>query len=154
VANIYLSGRAKQWINAVGIGVWLSGAGWLAVHYLLKTSIEFELQRNPAEPWWLKLHGAFAFLALWTGGLLWGLHVVKAWNERRHRWSGGIMFALLLVLIGTGYLLYYAGNDHARAIVSATHWILGLLLPLAYLVHRTAKKRRRRAEYRGDRTSR
>jgi hypothetical protein len=145
LANIHLTGHAKHWINAVGAGVWISGAGWLWVHYLLPRQDAFGL--NPAEPWWLKAHGAFAFLALWTGGLLWGLHVVKAWHEHRHRWSGGTLFGLLLVLIATGYLLYYAGDERVRGIVSPTHWILGLSLPVIYLLHRTVKKIRRRAPH-------
>ena len=143
MANIHLAARAKNWINAVGAGVWASGAGWLCIHYLLPRPNAFGL--SPAEPWWLKAHGAFAFLALWTGGLLWGVHVVKAWHERRHRWTGGALFGLLLVLIVTGYLLYYAGDDQVRGIVSPTHWILGLCLPMVYVVHRIVKKIRRRS---------
>jgi hypothetical protein len=145
MANIHLAKRTKQWINAVGASVWVSGAGWLGVHYLLAAPNDFGLPGNSAEHWWLKAHGAFAFLALWTGGLLWGVHVVIAWRERRHRWTGSTLFGLFLVLIVSGYLLYYVGDDHLRAIVSATHWILGLLLPLSYLMHRLAKKIRRRA---------
>jgi uncharacterized BrkB/YihY/UPF0761 family membrane protein len=98
------------------------------------------LSVNPAEPWWLKVHGAFGFLAVWSGGLMWGLHVVKAWRRRRHRWSGGTLIGALLLLIASGYFLYYVGDDAARQAISKLHWILGLLLPLAYLVHRLAKK--------------
>jgi hypothetical protein len=144
MANIHLTKRTKRWINAVGAGTWVSGAGWVGMHFLFGAPNEFGLQSSPAEPWWLKVHGAFAFLTLWTGGLLWGMHVVKAWHERRHRWTGSTLFGLLLILIISGYLLYYVGDDHLRAIVSATHWILGLLLPLIYLMHRIAKKVSRR----------
>ena len=83
---------------------------------------------------------AFAFLALWTRGILWGIHVVKAWGTRRHRWSGSILFATLLFLIVSGYLLYYVADDEARNAVSWSHWILGIVLPLAYVAHRTANK--------------
>jgi hypothetical protein len=150
MAAIHLTNRAKHWINAVGIGVWLSGAGWLCAHYLFARQNEFGLPDSPAEPWWLKAHGAFAFLALWTGGLLWGVHVAKAWREHRHRWSGGTLFGLLLVLILSGYLLYYVGEEHLRATISAAHWILGLLLPLIYLTHRLAKTRRNHAARRAS----
>jgi hypothetical protein len=44
------------------------------------------------------------------------------------------------LLILSGYFLYYVGDDRSRQIISKTHWILGLLLPLAYLIHRLAKK--------------
>ena len=43
------------------------------------------------------------------------------------------------ILIVTGYLLYYVGNERVRNIISGVHWILGLAIPLAYLLHRIAK---------------
>jgi hypothetical protein len=144
MANIYLSPPAKWWINIIGTGVWGTGVGWLVAHYLLRVPGDFGIPTHPAEPWWLRVHGAFAFLAIWTGGMLWGVHVVKAWREHRHRWSGGFLLGLLLLLITTGFLLYYVGSDEVRVVVSKTHWITGLTLPLLYLLHRIAKKKRRR----------
>ena len=41
---------------------------------------------HPSEPWWLKAHGAFAFLSLWTAGVLWSLHVPKAADGERIRY--------------------------------------------------------------------
>lgn len=142
--TIHLSNRIKTWINCIGLGVWISGAAWLIVHYWPGSQDVPGLQVSPAGPWWLKVHGAFAFLATWTGGLLWGLHVVKAWHRRRHRWSGGLLIGSLLVLIVSGYLLYYVGEESARQDISLLHWILGLLIPVAYLAHRLAKKFPRR----------
>jgi hypothetical protein len=139
MSNIHLRPRSKLWINCVGAGVWLSGAAWLIVHYLVKPQDAFGLQNTSTEIWWLRVHGAFAFLALWTGGLLWGVHVVRAWKGGRHRWSGGALFTALAILIATGYLLYYVGNEHARDIISSCHWLLGLVIPVCYLMHRIAK---------------
>ena len=138
--TIRLTHPTKAWINWIGLGVWISGAAWLLVHYGLHPQDPAVLSVNPAEPWWLKVHGAFAFLAVWSGGLIWGLHIVKAWPRRKHRWSGGTLIAALLVLIVSGYFLYYVGDERSRQVISLTHWILGLLLPLAYLIHRLAKK--------------
>ena len=44
--------------------------------------------------------------------------------------------ATFLILILTGYLLYYAGDDQPRAMISLLHWVIGLGAPLAYAVHR------------------
>jgi|HubBroStandDraft_5_1064220.scaffolds.fasta_scaffold245303_1 hypothetical protein len=143
MTGIRLPNRIKTWINGVGLGVWASGAAWLLFHYWLYPQDGADFSVNPAVPWSLKIHGAFGFLAVWTGGLLWGLHIVKAWDRRRHRWSGGTLIGALLLLIVSGYFLYYAGDDRSRQVISKTHWILGLLLPLAYLIHRLAKTIRR-----------
>ena len=140
MSGIRLANRVKTWINLIGLGVWISGGAWLVVHYWVNAQDGGELFVSPAEPWWLKVHGAFAFLAVWTGGLMWGLHIVRAWHRRRHRWSGGTLIGAVLVLIVSGYFLYYVGDERPRQIISLTHWILGLVLPVAYLTHRLAKK--------------
>jgi hypothetical protein len=140
MSNIHLRPRSKLWINCVGAGVWISGAAWLIARYVVKSQDALGLQNTSSEVWWLRVHGAFAFLALWTGGLLWGVHVVRAWKRGHHRWSGGALFTVLSILIVTGYLLYYVGNEGVRDIISWIHWILGLAIPVAYLIHRVARQ--------------
>ena len=69
-------GRSRRLaLYVVGCGVWTSGALWLLFHYLLVQQGEFGPKISTLEPWWLKLHGAFAFATLWIFGLLWGVHV-------------------------------------------------------------------------------
>jgi hypothetical protein len=143
MAAIHLTEKTKTWINFVGIGVWTTGLGWIIAHFFAKPQDPLSFANSSSEPLWLKFHGAFAFLALWTGGLLWGIHVVKAWDSRRHRWSGSILFGATLLLIVSGYLLYYVADDDARNAISWSHWLLGIALPLAYGAHRLAKKIRR-----------
>jgi hypothetical protein len=141
---IRLPAKTKTWVNAVGLGVWATGTGWIVVHFLVTPTDSLGLPNRVQETWWLKLHGALAFLALWTGGMLWSAHVRKAWGTRRHRWTGGTLFGAFLLLILTGYLLYYVGDDQARELISRSHWILGLVWPAAYLVHRLVKDRKDR----------
>jgi hypothetical protein len=69
LTRIRLTNRIKTWINCIGLGVWISGAAWLLVHYGLNPQDGNVLSVSPAEPWSLKVHGAFAFLAVWSGGL-------------------------------------------------------------------------------------
>ena len=139
MTGIHLSKRIRTWIHCVGAGVWISGVGWMGDHYLLapRDSLGFA---GGSEPLWLKIHGAFAFLTIWTGGLLWGMHIVKAWPRRWRRLSGGSLLTALLLLMLSGYLLYYAGGDRMRAATSLIHQLLGLAILLAYLIHRLAKK--------------
>jgi hypothetical protein len=138
--HIHLSARTRFWINLIGVGVWGSGTAWLMAHYLFRAADAFELGTSPAEPLWLRIHAALGFLSIWTFGLLWSLHIVKAWNRHWHRLSGGTLFAALAALIVSGYLLYYIGDDRWRQVLSKLHWILGLLLPAAYVTHRLAKR--------------
>ncbi len=130
-------GHRRRWmVNATGLGLWLTGVAWLGLHNFGVRQGEFGAERSPLEAWSLEAHGAFAFLTLWALGLLWGVHVVNGWRLRRRRWTGGVLLGLLAVLILSGYLLYYTGEDTLRPVVSAIHWAVGLALLLAYLTHR------------------
>ena len=126
----------KVGVYAVSLGIWSTGAAWLVFHYFFRRKSQFGFETNPLEPWWLKLHGAFAFAAIATLGLLWGVHVLNGWTSRRRRGSGGALFGVSCFLVASGYLLYYAGDDSLRDWVSLSHWIVGLAAALLLLWHR------------------
>lgn len=126
----------RRVVNSIVAGVWATGVLWLVYHYLLRQPGEFGPQPHPLEPWWLRLHGAFAFGALWVVGLLSSSHLLNGWASRRRRWSGSTLLAVAIVLSLSGYLLYYAGDERMRAFVSVLHWGLGLAAPLAFAWHR------------------
>jgi hypothetical protein len=135
-----LSRRRRWTLYIVGIGVWLSGGLWLLFHYFLVKQGEFGPVASPLEPWWLKLHGAFAFAAVWMFGLLWGAHIAKLWPSKRRRWSGGMLTAVFVLLILSGYLLYYVGDDRIRPLISALHWGIGLACPIFFAWHRLKRR--------------
>jgi len=136
-------GRSRRWaLYIIGIGVWLSGGLWLLFHYFFVEQGEFGPKIHPFEPWSLKLHGAFAFASIWIFGLLWGVHVSRAWPGLRRRWSGGVMTGVFAWLILSGYLLYYVGNENARSVVSILHWGIGLATPICFAFHRLRVRKR------------
>lgn len=132
------SGRLALYI--IGIGVWLTGGLWLVFHYFLLRKGEFGPTPNPLEPWWLKLHGAFAFATIWIFGLLWGVHITKGWPHKRGRWSGSVLTGVFAFLIVSGYLLYYVGDDGIRPVLSVLHWGMGLAGPIFFGVHRLRRR--------------
>jgi hypothetical protein len=139
-----LSRQRRYFVYTVGWSLWLSGALWLLFHYALMSKGEFGDTPHPLEPWWLRLHAVFAFAALWSFGLVWGVHIVAGWHTRRQRISGGIAVAALGWMIVSGYLLYYLTDDHWRGISSVTHWGLGLAMPLMFVTHIVMGRRRNR----------
>lgn len=141
LAGVRPSARTRLLITLAGAGLWISGALWLVFHYFLRRPGEWGPEPHVLEPWWLRLHGAFAFLALWTAGLVFAAHIAGAWATGRRRVTGILLFAWLGVQTVTGYLLLYASDDGAWGIVSPTHWIAGLALPAAYAVHRWLRPR-------------
>lgn len=123
-------------VYAVGAGLWLTGGLWLVCHYLLPRPGEPGVGPHPLEPWWLTLHGAFAFAALWVLGLLWGVHVVEGWALGKRRLSGVALLSAFGLLVVSGYLLYYLGNELAREVTGIVHWGVGLVSPAVFLGHR------------------
>lgn len=131
--------RARLMIHLTGAGLWLSGALWLTFHFYLRREGPWGPEPHELEPWWLRIHGAFAFLAVWTTGLLWGVHVVKGWASGRRRLAGSLLLGAVLFLAIGGFLLLHAGDDGLQGLISPTHWAAGLALPLIYLAHRRSR---------------
>lgn len=135
-AAFRLSRRVRSLIYIIGVGVWLTGVVWLLLHNFFMSTGEFGMAPNPAEPWSLRAHAAFAFGAIWLLGLLSTVHIRKGWNSRRKRYSGLTLVSTFVVLILSGYLLYYVGEERARGLISTLHWVLGVFAPLTYVAHR------------------
>lgn len=113
----------------------VSGIIWLVAHYFLSLDGEYGPQIHPLEPWMLKVHGAAAMAGLIVYGSLLPVHVRRAWSIRRNIALGIGLVAVMLLLAVTGNLLYYAGGEDTRPIISAAHWILGLAVPVLLAWH-------------------
>lgn len=135
VIRVRLATGYRRLVHIGALATWTTGALWLVYHYFMLRRTEFGFQHHPLEAWWLKLHGAAAFVVLWTWGLLWAAHIKRAWLAGRHRLSGAGLFTAYAVLVLSGYLLYYAGNESLRAALSMLHWSIGLSLPLLLAAH-------------------
>lgn len=123
-------------VYGIGLGVWTTGCLWLLFHYFMRQPTEFGFEVHPLEPVWLKLHGAFAFAALWTVGLLSANHIVNGWAAKRRRWSGAVLLAFVTIIITTAYLLYYSGAEDTRKYAAIIHWTMGIAVLIAFIGHR------------------
>jgi len=137
---VRLSRPRRAGLTVVGVGLWLSGTAWILFHYFLTRPGQFGPSPHPLDPWWLRLHGAFAMAVIWSAGLLWAAHIVNGWRSGRRRVSGVFLAGILGWLILSGYLLYYVGDEAAREWISRLHWIIGLSLPALYVTHRLAAR--------------
>lgn len=126
-----------------GSALWLSGAGWLLLHYYGQKDGEFGPEMNPAEPWMMTLHGLFLIPALLAIGGMFVAHIPKGWNHTGQRVAGIALCAILAVLIASGYLLYYAGGEALREWTSLVHWTIGLALPIFFVWHYLGGRRER-----------
>lgn len=109
----------------------LTGAVWMIVHF---TQPE-DAMPNAVEPWMMRIHGGAAMLFLFFAGTMLYGHMLGAWQRRRNRLSGGIASAVFVVLVLTGYGLYYFGGDQLRNVTEWLHWSIGLGAPLVVWWH-------------------
>lgn len=116
-------------------GLVITGVLWLVSHYFLRSVTLFGESVHPLEPISMKLHGAGAMVVLFLLGSLMNSHIRRAFKAKRNLVSGLIMIVTVLVLIMTGYCLYYLADANTRALWSAIHWVIGCMLPIAIVIH-------------------
>jgi hypothetical protein len=139
--SMRLSRWHERWLYVIGLWVFLSGAGWLVDHHLFAGAGDIAEAPAASEPLWLRLHGAAAMAALMVFGSLVPGHIVRAWRTRKNLRSGLSTLSLVMVLVVTGYGLYYSGDEQARPWISLLHWGAGVLAALVLALHVRLGKR-------------
>ena len=138
-----LSRRHELWLYAIGALIFVSGLGWLGDHYLFAGSADFGDAHAASEPWWLRLHGAAAMAGLAALGSLFPGHIARAWRSRTNYRSGLLMLSITVLLVVTGYGLYYVGDEETRPWISLVHWLVGIMACAGLVLHvRLGKSRR------------
>ncbi|MES2181271.1 MAG: hypothetical protein V4493_04135, partial [Pseudomonadota bacterium] len=86
----------------------------------------------------LMAHGVSAYLFVLLFGAVLPTHIKVAWKAKRNRISGGLMIAVMSLLLVSGLFLYYA--DETRNAALWVHWIIGgglvLLFPFHFIAGR------------------
>jgi len=113
--------------------LFVTGAGWLVADRLKDAASGEAWQMIAA--YLLMLHGGAAMATLLLLGALVPLHIQRAWRSRRNWITGTTMVAFNALLILTAFGLYYLGSDTFRRWTSNLHIVIGLGLPVLFLVH-------------------
>jgi hypothetical protein len=130
-----LSSTHRVWFYASFALLLASGTLWVVFHYFIRVRGEFGVVAHPLQIWWLRLHGAAAMLSVAVLGSLLPIHVRRHWHQGKNRLAGTVAGAIALLLIVTGYALYYLSSEALRPWISTGHWLLGLAALPLLLVH-------------------
>ena len=125
----------RRLVQATALALWISGLSWLGLHYCGVRQGAFGPEAHPAEVWVIRTHGALAFVAVALVGYMWALHVGPGWARGARRRSGGTITTVAMLLLVTGYFLYY-GDEQLRVWSSLAHSIAGVLAAGIFLAHR------------------
>ncbi len=128
-------------VYAIGALLWLSGAVWLLLHHAFRQASAFGPLPNPAEAPLMRIHGLLAVGGVFLIGWMSAAHVSARWSSERNRRSGLALGVTALLLVLSGYALYYTvGAPHDAA--AYAHETVGLLSPVAALAHRWRNRSR------------
>jgi hypothetical protein len=135
--------RGEAWFqHSANILVGGTGLVYAWMRYLAEPSDEFAIVNHPWQPDVQHLHVLTAPLLVFASGLIWREHVwrrVRAGYEPRRK-LGLALFALLVPMIASGYLLQVATSDGWRAGWAWTHLATSLAWLLAYVAHQLAPR--------------
>ncbi len=141
----FVSRGVRRLVYALGAALWLSGGLWLLLHTLFAPQTAFGPAPHPWESPLMRLHGAVAVACVFLLGFLLADHVLARWPERRRRLSGALLGGGSLLLVVSGYALYYT-IDTLHQGAALVHEALGVgALALALAHWRSGRARRREA---------
>ena len=146
-AGIPLSKFHERWVHFTYAGLVVSGILWLVFHYFLVIHGPSSVEEHPLQAWWLKLHGAMAMGFLIVLGALLPIHMRRNWLTRMNIASAVPLTLLIVIMIITGYGLYYAGSEALRPWISLIHWAAGLVSVPALIIHVMVGKKSREASW-------
>ena len=133
-ARTPMSPGLRRTILAVCALLWLSGCLWLVLHFGFPQAGEFGALPNPWEAAVLRAHGAIAVAGVFLLGWVAGGHLPTRWGAAYNRGSGLLLGASALLLVVSGYALYYStGVLHESA--ARIHELLGVASLAAALAH-------------------
>jgi hypothetical protein len=129
-----LSAPLRLATYATGGLLWLSGVIWLVLHHAFPQPSEFGPVPNSWEAPLMRLHGLMAVGGVFLIGWMSAAHVATRWGSDRNRRSGLALGGTMLLLVFSGYALYYTtGSPHNAA--GFLHELIGVISPAAALAH-------------------
>jgi succinate dehydrogenase hydrophobic anchor subunit len=129
-----MSRRMRSTILVVCGLLWLSGALWLLAHFAFPARNEFGPLPNAWESPLMRAHGLIAVAAVFLFGWVGAGHILARWSAAANRISGLWLLGCALVLVVSGYALYYTTGALQEGAAAVHEW-LGLVAIFAALTH-------------------
>jgi hypothetical protein len=145
-AGVRMPGRMptgqRAVIYAVLGGLWLSGCLWLVLDQFFVRRGPFGPMPNAWQPPLLLLHGVVSVFGMYLLGWVTARHVVRWWPGRLRRGSGATLTAFLLLLVVSGFALFFLSDDRWQRAAALAHDFLGLAVTVFGIQHWFFAKRR------------
>lgn len=140
--------KGEAWFtHAATLAVGVTGVVYAWMRYFATPADPFAVVNHPWQPFVLHAHVVTAPLLVFAVGMIWRAHVwerVRSGFKARRR-TGILLFALVLPMIASGYLLQVAEGERAREVWLVVHVATSALWVLGYPAHQLSPRRRRAA---------
>ena len=118
----------------VGV-LWISGFAWLCLDQFAAQPGPFGSIRHPLQPPLLLAHGVVAVASLYLFGWIGARHALRWWVGGLRRMSGGTLASLMVILILSGFALFFVSSDAWQRYAAAVHDVLGIAVTLFAIQH-------------------
>jgi hypothetical protein len=133
--------RCQWWsLTLVGGAAWGTGAVLLWARYFGRSEGAFGVENHWLESPARAIHGFVILLVLLALGSLAPNHFVSGWRTGARRSSALVLAGGAVIMILTGWGLYYVAHDTVRQGMSWTHSALGLLMLPFFFLHSRQRK--------------
>jgi len=134
VQRLPMTRTLRATILAVCALLWLTGCAWLVLHLAFPAHNEFGTLPNPWEAPLMRVHGLLAVGGVFLFGWVGAGHIAARWSAVANRISGLWLLGCALVLVVSGYALYYLTAE-PHALAAQLHSWLGVASLGAALGH-------------------
>jgi hypothetical protein len=139
---VRMPNRQRAVIYAVLGTLWLTGCLWLLLDQFFSRPGPFGRTPHPWESPILLIHGILAVIGMYLLGWVSARHIVRWWPARLRRWSGGTLSAFLVLLVVSGFALFFVSADRWQRGAALMHDVLGLGVTVFGVQHWFFAKRR------------
>lgn len=114
---------------------WCTGLGLYVMQRWIRVQTPFGEGYPEQLAFTRQVHGVAAFCMIFIYGYLLASHVPEGWKQRRMRGLGLTLLLMQLLMIVSGYIIYYASDPKLLVVVKYMHFVTGLSYPLILVCH-------------------
>jgi hypothetical protein len=127
--------RPRAAIYIVMGALWLTGCGWLILDQFAARRGPFGAVPHPLEPPLLLLHGVSSLAAMYLLGWITARHVLRWWTSDMRRLSGSALAAIIVLLVVSGFALFFVADDEWQRAAAVVHEVLGVAITVFAVQH-------------------
>ena len=134
--------QARAAIYLIIGGLWITGILWLVLDQFFAEVGPFGPTPNRLQPAVLLIHGVVAILGMYVLGWVSIRHVVRWWQGGLRRVSGASLSTCLVLLVVTGFALFFVSDDGSQRAAALSHDVFGLIVTVFGVQHWFFARRR------------